>query len=108
MVVNTLHQIVDDFPPVQHAFGYGSGVFHQPDLYEQPHAATGNAPAVRSDGPQLDFIFGVEDPLQWHAEVGFAPFPRRNALPLLGSFLPSSFGVAHGDVPLLRSLSSWF
>ncbi len=80
MVVSTLHQIVDDFPPVDHAFGYGSGVFHQPDLYDQSPAPTGNAPAISSDSPQLDFIFGVQDPQQWHAEVGFAVVLWRDAL----------------------------
>lgn len=77
-----LRAVLSDFPAVQHAFGYGSGVFKQPGLYEgQPasKAAAAMAPgaaggrdggAATADRPMLDFIFAVEDPIAWHAEVG--------------------------------------
>ena len=53
-------RIVKEFPKIDHAFSYGSGVFHQPGLY----AAKG------ASKPMIDFIFGVQDPIQWHEEVG--------------------------------------
>jgi hypothetical protein len=49
------------FPPVNHGFAYGSGVFVQPDLYQA------NTP--KHSGPMLDFMFAVDDPQRWHAEV---------------------------------------
>jgi hypothetical protein len=75
---------LSEFPPVQHAFGYGSGVFKQPGLYEVQSpsseaaaiaagAAGGRgSSAAAVDRPMLDFIFAVEDPTAWHAEVGTA------------------------------------
>ena len=73
-------------------FGYGSGVFKQPGLYDAaPDAAGGTsgssggasgsggsvsgtlrstAPTAAADKPMLDFIFVVDDPVAWHAEVG--------------------------------------
>jgi len=48
-----------NFPPIDYGFAYGSGVFVQPDLYE----------ANASSGPMLDYIFVVQDPLAWHAQV---------------------------------------
>lgn len=47
-------------PEVVMAFGYGSGVFVQKDLYRG------------GERPQVDFVFGVEDPLSWHEEVTLA------------------------------------
>ncbi len=52
-----LSAILKLLPDVQYAFGYGSGVFRQPNLYE-----AGNQPL-------LDFIVAVEDPAAWHALV---------------------------------------
>jgi hypothetical protein len=49
------------FPPVSYGFAYGSGVFVQPDLYQA------NTP--RHLGPMLDFMFAVDDPQRWHAQV---------------------------------------
>jgi len=49
------------FPPISFGFAYGSGVFVQPDLYHK------DTPA--GSGPMLDFIFVVEDPLDWHTQV---------------------------------------
>ncbi len=63
-----LHSVLADFPPVQHAFAYGSGVFEQPGLYDRsPQGAPEGAAAA--DRPMLDFIFVVDDPEAWHAEV---------------------------------------
>ena len=72
-----LHSVLDSFPPVQHAFAYGSGVFEQPGLYDAPaaeglaEAAAGGAAAAApaADQPMLDFIFAVDDPVAWHEEV---------------------------------------
>ena len=76
MVRDLLHAVLDGFPPVAHAFGYGSGVFHQPDLYEPapvgPDGLLRLPSSGRPGGPQLDFVFAVEDPAAWHAEVGGA------------------------------------
>jgi hypothetical protein len=54
-------EIVDHFPSVQHAFAYGSGVFKQPGLYADD--------IKHHDGPMVDMIFAVHDPLTWHKEV---------------------------------------
>ena len=55
--VRGLSQILESFPAVRFAFAYGSGVFEQPGLYRQ------RAPRL------LDFVFAVDDPLQWHTQV---------------------------------------
>ncbi len=72
-----LHTVLASFPPVQHAFAYGSGVFKQPGLYDGHLEAPAGAPAAATAGsstagdrPMLDFIFAVDDPVAWHAEVG--------------------------------------
>ena len=54
-----LAAVLQQFPPVAHAFAYGSGVFRQPGLY----------PLGSGDRPMLDFIFAVDAPAQWHAQV---------------------------------------
>ena len=69
-----LHSVLADFPPVQHAFAYGSGVFEQPGLYDRPRqgapeGAAAAAAASSVDQPMLDFIFAVDDPVAWHTEV---------------------------------------
>lgn len=56
-----LGTVLHDLPPVQFAFAYGSGVFHQPGLYDR---ASGN-----SLPPMIDLMFAVQDPEIWHAEV---------------------------------------
>lgn len=52
-------RLLHDFPTVQAAFGYGSGIFRQ-------HGA---AAAGRPSQAMLDFIFAVRDPLEWHEQV---------------------------------------
>lgn len=54
-----LAAVLQQFPPVAHAFAYGSGVFRQPGLYR----------LGSGDRPMLDFIFAVDAPAQWHAQV---------------------------------------
>jgi hypothetical protein len=56
-----LRAAISELPPVDYAFAYGSAVYHQPGLYESHTAET---------SPLVDFIFAVEDPVTWHAEVG--------------------------------------
>ena len=90
-----LTAVLDSFPPVQHAFAYGSGVFSQPGLYGEHEgtdcvaggaagaslegsdssraAAAAAAAAVAGDRPMLDFIFAVDDPVAWHTEVMGVP-----------------------------------
>ena len=52
-----LSNLLKLLPDVQYAFGYGSGVFRQPNLYEA------------GQQPLLDFVVAVEDPAAWHAQV---------------------------------------
>ena len=52
-------QLLQDFPSVQAAFGYGSGIFKQPTAAGGRHASQ----------PMLDFIFAVRDPQGWHEQV---------------------------------------
>ena len=54
-----LAAVLQHFPPVAHAFAYGSGVFRQPGLYT----------LGGDDKPMLDFIFAVDAPLRWHEQV---------------------------------------
>lgn len=65
-VAKQLRGVLEDLPHVQHAFAYGSGVIVQPDLYD--HSSTNK--------PMLDFIFAVDDPVDWHAQVLFLPEAR--------------------------------
>jgi hypothetical protein len=53
--------ILEAFPSVRYAFAYGSGVFKQPGLYSE-------SPQL-DEGPMLDLIFAVDDPVAWHREV---------------------------------------
>ena len=59
-VAKQLRGVLEDVPHVQHAFAYGSGVIVQPDLYDR-HS---------TNKPMLDFIFAVDNPYEWHAQVG--------------------------------------
>ena len=54
-----LAAVLQQFPPVAHAFAYGSGVFRQPGLYT----------LGGEDKPMLDFIFAVDAPMLWHEQV---------------------------------------
>ena len=58
-IAKQLRGILEEFPHVQHAFAYGSGVIAQPDLYDHRSA----------NKPMLDFIFAVDDPVDWHTQV---------------------------------------
>ncbi len=58
-VAKQLRGVLEDFPHVQHAFAYGSGVIVQPDLYDKSS----------TNKPMLDFIFAVDNPHEWHAQV---------------------------------------
>lgn len=80
MCADVLHSVLRDFPAVDHAFAYGSGVFTQPGLYEAPRdgagggestsgVSGGSSAGAQADRPMLDFIFAVEDPVAWHEEV---------------------------------------
>jgi translocator assembly and maintenance protein 41 len=71
-----LKTVLQEFPPVQHAFAYGSGVIVQPDLY-----------ANSNTKPMLDFIFAVDSPTDWHAE-NLAHNPKHYSL--LGRLGPSA------------------
>ena len=66
-----LKHFLKHFPPVNHAFAYGSGVMHQPGLYpghdEQPQATTSGRGLNSS--PMVDLIFVCDDALTWHAKV---------------------------------------
>lgn len=78
-----------NFPPINFAFAYGSGVFVQPDLY-RPSTSAGS-------GPMTDFIFVVDDPLQWHTQVRSS-----RAVGWLGPFAPavSTVTSTHQEVIL--------
>ena len=55
-----LTAVLASFPTVRHAFAYGSGIFVQPGLYSK---GTG------VQGPMLDFILAVDNPVEWHTQV---------------------------------------
>ncbi|CAG9467090.1 unnamed protein product [Pedinophyceae sp. YPF-701] len=83
------HEVLSGFPPVEHAFAYGSAAFYQPGLYDgaAPSEAGGGPPtgddrrartqglatdlASRpgaANGPMLDLMFIVRDPHEWHEQ----------------------------------------
>lgn len=49
---------LDDLPPVEFAFAYGSGVFQQP----------GHLDLSKKEVPMVDYILGVENPALWHTQ----------------------------------------
>jgi Phosphatidate cytidylyltransferase, mitochondrial len=55
--------VARNFPPIEHSFAYGSGVFAQAGLYG------GDAAPGSASGPMLDFIFAVADPAAWHEQA---------------------------------------
>mmetsp|Transcript_11264 Transcript_11264/g.24264 ORF Transcript_11264/g.24264 Transcript_11264/m.24264 type:complete len:394 (-) Transcript_11264:610-1791(-) len=64
-----LSSLLKHFPPVRHAFAYGSGVLHQPGLYNQDvSTSTSASKNIDAKGPMIDFIFAVEDSMQWHKQ----------------------------------------
>jgi len=59
----------EHFPPIDHPLAYGSGIFHQPGLYATPPSPSRRSENTGAhDGPMLDFIFPVRDPVAWHRE----------------------------------------
>lgn len=70
-----LTAILRHLPPVQYAFAYGSGVMHQPGLYESDVSATLSPPSPSAQGvnsqrgPMIDYFVAVDDPLAWHEQV---------------------------------------
>ena len=74
-----LRSIVGHFPPMEFAMAYGSGVFSQkgysatqvrippPDMHST-HCGATYADEHIAQRPMIDFIFGVRDPKEWHAE----------------------------------------
>lgn len=62
-----LRSVLDGLPPVQHAFGYGSGVMPQPHRENKNYGGELGGPARRA-GSVVDFVFAVDSPLEWHAE----------------------------------------
>lgn len=64
-----LAAVLEEFPAVQHAFAYGSGVFVQPGLYTA---------ASQAQGPMLDFMFAVDSPEEWHDQANLLLRKDRN------------------------------
>jgi translocator assembly and maintenance protein 41 len=72
-----LSAVLEVVPEVEHAFGYGSGVFAQPQASasDDAHAdavrrASGDAASASTRGTptMVDYVFAVRSPLEWHAE----------------------------------------
>ena len=67
-----LRSVLDSLPRVQHAFGYGSGVMPQPPRggasSEERRGPDGGGDGKARAGSVVDFVFAVDDPLEWHAE----------------------------------------
>ena len=59
-----LRAVLDDVPPVNHAFGYGSGVLPQPLRDDEGPSASARDHAAM--GSVVDFVFAVDDPRAWH------------------------------------------
>ncbi len=65
--MSNLTPLLRHFPAVIHAFAYGSGVMHQPGLYDAQMPSI--RPAVSTAAPMVDLIFAVEDARAWHRRV---------------------------------------
>jgi Phosphatidate cytidylyltransferase, mitochondrial len=88
-----LRLVLHQLPPVQYAFAYGSGVFHQPGLY--------NSSLPGTVAPMVDFMFAVEDPETWHAEV---ESPQPSDLCVVATICLQHFGKLHGR---FRATALW-
>jgi hypothetical protein len=62
--MSLINQVLQCLPRITYGFAYGSGVFRQRGLYAADQAAS------PVDGPMVDMILVVDDPVAWHAEVG--------------------------------------
>jgi translocator assembly and maintenance protein 41 len=70
--------VLEVVPQVEHAFGYGSGVFAQPQVPASDEVsavdvrrASGDAASVPPRGSSttmVDYVFAVRSPLEWHSE----------------------------------------
>jgi len=73
-----LSAVLDVVPEVEHAFGYGSGVFAQPqasasdighaDAVRRASGDAASAPPRGTPNAMVDYVFAVRSPLEWHAE----------------------------------------
>ena len=73
-----LSAVLDVVPEVEHAFGYGSGVFGQPqasasdighaDAVRRASGDAASAPTRGTPNAMVDYVFAVRSPLEWHAE----------------------------------------
>ena len=73
-----LDAVLHVVPAVEHAFGYGSGVFAQPlaswdetNELDDGRRVSGSASSVATRGgstTMVDYVFAVSSPVQWHAE----------------------------------------
>lgn len=72
-------ELLSDFPEVNAAFGYGSGIF------AQPLAPTGGR-STSASRPMLDFIFAVRCPLAWHEQVSDACVCSTSCTSIYGTF----------------------
>lgn len=70
--------LLRSFPPIVYAFGYGSGIFPQlgyrtnPSPFPSSISSSSFPPPSKNEtttaAPMLDFIFVVENPMEWHKE----------------------------------------
>ena len=73
-----LSAVLDVVPEVEHAFGYGSGVFAQPqasasdighaDAVRRASGDAASAPTRGTPNAMVDYVFAVRSPLEWHAD----------------------------------------
>lgn len=69
VTANELKAIYSTFPNgIIHAFGYGSGVFAQKDIYHVESDVIEKKQQPSQPQPMLDLIFVVEDSKIWHEE----------------------------------------
>jgi hypothetical protein len=86
--------LLSAFPPIDFAFGYGSGVFRQ-------------ASYAASDVPMVDCVFAVSDPVKWHRENLATNRSHYSVLGVAGprvlAFIQERFGAGlyyNTDAPL--------
>ena len=64
-----LQAILEQFPPVMYAFGYGSGVFsQQASLGQQQQPSSTSSSSSNHTPGMLDMIFVVDDPTTFHKQ----------------------------------------
>ena len=103
-----LRAVLDDVPPVNHAFGYGSGVLPQPRDADGSPSASGRSDNNAAKGSVVDFVFAVDDPYEWHrANMRLNPSHYAPHLRTLGGWAVAALADGVGAGVHYNTLIPW-